>query len=291
MKTKLLFWLLLVAQLSFGQATNDALRMNISIGAFSSGTIGDYTGPVGVVGSTGFTIDSVTIGDILIDDLHNRYSVAAITIIVQGSSATLELNCLDSPCVAPQIGKGAIFRGSPNLGLELLTENGSNFITEALEAKILTHNFLEIDRYLANFSPASIKRYSAGSGVYVTASGQGVTASKSAGLVTIVVPSTVNLQSFRIVGGASDLNSGELRIVIQGGAGSGTDFNTSDADLYHPSIFVQNRTVILATDPYLQRPDDAGDSITLFDERFANAGEVAVKITGLSGDFGIKGQL
>ena len=82
MKTKLLILLLFVVGICSGQATKDGLRMNISIGAFSAGGPSDFTGPVGVVGTTGFTVDSVQVGDVLIDDLHNRYEVAGITIIV-----------------------------------------------------------------------------------------------------------------------------------------------------------------------------------------------------------------
>ncbi|MEO0339207.1 MAG: hypothetical protein AAF242_08325, partial [Bacteroidota bacterium] len=154
-----------------------------------------------------------------------------------------------------------------------------------------TNNTMQLSS-LSSFLPeSSDQRYDAGNGVYVTATGAGVTATKATGQVIITVPSTVTLHSFRVVGTASDLNSGELQIVISGGKGSGTDFNTSDTDLYHPAITIQNRSVVLPSDPYLQRPDDAGDSISIFDERFSTNGQVSVKITGLSGDFGIKGSL
>ena len=137
-------------------------------------------------------------------------------------------------------------------------------------------------------SGSSDSRYSAGNGVIVTADGANITTTKSGGLLTITVPAQVTLKSFRFAGGAADLNSGELRIVVVGGKGSGTAFNTASADLYHPDITIQNRTTIIPGDPFLQRPDDASDSINIFDEDFSSAGEVSVKITGLSGDFGIK---
>lgn len=135
------------------------------------------------------------------------------------------------------------------------------------------------------------QRYVAGSNVVVRASGPGVVATKSPGSITITVPSTVTLKSFRASGIASDLASGELRIIIIGGKGSGQDFNTSNFDLFHPTILIQNQTVILPSDPFLQRPDDAGDSINIFDEQFSANGQVACRISGLSGSWGIKGTL
>lgn len=132
-------------------------------------------------------------------------------------------------------------------------------------------------------------RYSAGNGCWVHASGVGVTYAKSAGQGTITVPAGVELYSFRIVGAAGDLNSGEVAITIA--FDSGVAYNQDNATLWHPDITVQNRTTVLPTDPYQQRPDDAGDSINIFDEKFASAGEVTTKITGLSGDWGIKGTM
>ena len=154
-----------------------------------------------------------------------------------------------------------------------------------------TNNQMQLSSLSSFVAESSDQRYDAGNGVYVTATGAGVTTTKVTGQITITVPSDVTLHSFRVVGSAGDLNSGELQIIIAGGKGAGVDFNTTDADLYHPDITVQNRTAILPTDPYLQRPDDAGDSITIFDERFSASGQVSVKITGISGDFGIKGSM
>ncbi|MEO0341237.1 MAG: hypothetical protein AAF242_18750, partial [Bacteroidota bacterium] len=140
-------------------------------------------------------------------------------------------------------------------------------------------------------SGASDQRYMAGANVVVRANGPGVVATKSPGSITITIPNTVTLKSFRASGIASDLASGELRIVIIGGQGSGQDYNTSNFDLFHPTILIQNQTVILPSDPFLQRPDDAGDSINIFDEQFSTNGQVACRISGLSGSWGIKGTL
>ncbi|MEO0341757.1 MAG: hypothetical protein AAF242_21455, partial [Bacteroidota bacterium] len=127
----------------------------------------------------------------------------------------------------------------------------------------------------------SDQRYAAGANVVVRANGPGVVATKSPGSITITIPNTVTLKSFRASGIASDLASGELRIVIIGGQGSGQDYNTSNFDLFHPTILIQNQTVILPSDPFLQRPDDAGDSINIFDEQFSTNGQVACRISGL----------
>lgn len=131
--------------------------------------------------------------------------------------------------------------------------------------------------------------YSAGNGVYVYADGTNTTTSKSSGLLTID-GNNDEIRSFRFVGGASDLSSGELLIHIDNnGAQDGTDYNTSDVDSIWPNIGLQNRNTVLPTDPFQQRPDDAGDSVNIFDERYSINARVTVKITGLSGDFGLFG--
>jgi len=135
----------------------------------------------------------------------------------------------------------------------------------------------------------SITKYNAGNGCWVTASGAGVVYTKATGVGNIAIPSGVEVLSFRIVGTSGDLNSGELTINLNYDAG--VTYNQANATLYHPAITIQNRTQVINTDPFFQRPDDAGDSIDIFDEIFAVAGRVTTKITGLAGDFGIKGQL
>lgn len=292
------------------------MRFNASIGIFSAGGVGDYQGAVGVVGSTGYDVDSIEVGDILFDDL-NLYRVDAVSVTVAGSVATLDVTYLSGTVgsnIAPQTGKGYVGRPTPNLGLLLLTENGSNFITEEQEAKALTHNFLVIDQLLGNLStagdtifvetpdstysvtagdtvavPGGPRRYDAGNGCWVYATAPGLSYVKSAGQGTLTIPAGVELYSFRIVGGASDLNSGEVRITIV--YDTGVAWNKTNADLWHPDITIQNRTVVIPTDPYLQRPDDAGDSITIFDEQVTTPGQVTSKITGLSGDWGVKGTM
>ncbi|MEO0339499.1 MAG: hypothetical protein AAF242_09810 [Bacteroidota bacterium] len=133
--------------------------------------------------------------------------------------------------------------------------------------------------------------YPAGVGVMVRADGGGIQASRSPGSVTITVPNEVMLKSFRVIGSASDLASGEVRIQLSGGRGSGTIYNTDNSDGIHPVLIIQNRTSILPSDPMLQRPDDANDSINIFDEKITSPGQVVSKVTGLSGDWGIKGIL
>ncbi len=264
------------------------VRMNVSVGSFTAGGIGDYTGPVGVVGSTGYTVSNVLAGDYLIDDL-NVYRIDSVIIIVAGSTATLHISYLQGTVgsqVPPQTGRGYIIRPTETLGLLLGVATGSNTITTEQLAKLITHNALVTDSYLSTVG-GGLERYSAGAGVSVTASGSGITATKSAGQVTVTVPNGVVISSLRFVGASGDLNSGEITITINGGSGS---LNTSDANSFWPALTVQNRTVVLPSDPFQQRPDDAGDSINIFNERWAVAGRVTVKITGLSGDFGIFGQ-
>ena len=119
-------------------------RMNISIGIFSpSATSYDYEGAIGVVGSTGYTVDDIEPGDMFWDDL-SRYQVDSVEVIVEGSSATVWVTDLYG-AGAPQSGKGTLGKPSPNLGLQPMTENGSNFMTEAQEAKILTDNLNRMD--------------------------------------------------------------------------------------------------------------------------------------------------
>lgn len=127
----------------------------------------------------------------------------------------------------------------------------------------------------------------AGNGCRVFADGN-VTYTKAVGTGTITIPASVSMTKFEIVGAAGDLSSGEITVTIVDGNTGGT-YNTSDANTRHPQISIQNRNVVLPTDPYLQRPDDSDDSINIFHERFAVNTQSKFKITGLSGDFGIIG--
>lgn len=160
------------------------------------------------------------------------------------------------------------------------------------------------DDYSANFTDRSIPdvayvddrqtiRYSAGNGCIVTATGEGITYSKSAGSGTITVPSTVTLISFRISGGSSDLAVGDnsIEITIDGGKGSGTDFNTGDSDAFWPVIQMQNRNVLGSSDAFSQRPHDGSGGFTITNIRPVVSGEVTFKVTGISGDWGIMGSM
>lgn len=292
------------------------MRFNASIGIFSASGVGDYQGAIGVVGSTGYDVDSIQVGDLLLDDA-NLYRVEAVSVSVPGSVATIDVTFLQGTVgnpAPPQSGRGMVIRPTSNLGLLLLTENGSNFITEEQEAKATTHNFLVIDQLLGNLDtagdtiyiespdstyavtagdtvalPGAPRRYDAGNGCWVYATAPGVSYVKSAGQGTLTVPEGIELYSFRIVGGAAELNSGEVSITIVYDPTVG--HNKSNATLWHPDITIQNRTTVLPSDPYLQRPDDAGDSINIFDEKITTPGQVTTKITGLSGDWGVKGTM
>ena len=138
---------------------------------------------------------------------------------------------------------------------------------------------------------SGILRYSAGNGCFVVATGSGILYTKSTGVGNITVPSGVSLLSFRIIGGASDLNSGELQINIIGGAGSGSSYNTNNANAFYPSITFVNRNVLGPTDPFLQKPDDAGDSIDIFHNQLTVSGRTTTAISGISGDWEVQGSL
>jgi len=147
-----------------------------------------------------------------------------------------------------------------------------------------------INRLDTIFAPTgtSIVKYNAGNGCWVTASGVGITYTKSPGSGLLTIPADVEVLSYRIVGTGSDLSSGEITITVD--YDDSVLYNQANATLYHPSIILQNRTQVLNTDPYQQRPDDAGDSIDIFDEIFSTPSQVSTKITGLAGDFAIKAQ-
>lgn len=429
LKLLTLFVLLCMSSQVLGQYTGGRLqdtRINVSIGVFSAGGVGDYQGAVGTLGSTGYTTNNIVVGDYLIDDT-DLYRIDAVVYTVPGSIATIDVTWLPGTVgsiKAPISGRGAVVKPTSNLGLLLLLQNGSNFITEEQEAKILTHNFLVLDSlllastpdiYLATddqiltepirriagttsqllrfdtlniqfqdnplfyltdvddlfadtrksnvfasdslilgvtqgtgklflnpvnttsslagdylklidpttgeavwddlkgieglgqdtltivfpdttynvtqgdtiYIPSSPQWYNAGNGAWVYATGPGVTYTKSPGIGDFNIPSGVILNDFKIVGASSDLNSGELMLDIN--YPGSVAWNQSDASSLWPVITPQNRTVVLSNDPYQQKPDDAGDSIDIFNERWTTAGKVTVKITGLSGDFGLHG--
>lgn len=341
------------SQAPYDGATLNQLFFNVSIGNFSAGGTGDFTGPVGVVGSTGFTVNNVQVGDILIDDLYNRYKIVAISIIVSGTTATLDLDCMNATCVAPQLGKGNITRPTPKMGLALLSEFGSNFITANQFTRAINHSFLVIDSlynasvssdtttgavnpltgigythyhgatvdtidtrasnlnlsnniqitgetaesgdvqsgleyiitYLNSIQP---HRFDAGANVRVFGYGT-ITATKSAGLVSINLAKGAEMFSGQFIGASGDLSSGEIELRIT--YPSDYNYNNSDTDSYYPVITIGNRTVVLPSDPYQQRPDDTDDSINIFWDRWTTENRVSARITGLSGDFSIHFQM
>lgn len=132
-------------------------RLNVSVGFFAPGGVGDYIGPVGVLGATGYTVDEVRPGDLLMDEV-NLYRIDSVEIVTPESLATLHVSYLPGTvggAQPPQGPRGAIVKPTEYLGLLLLTQNGSNLITEEQEAKMLTHNFLLIDSLLGNISLAA----------------------------------------------------------------------------------------------------------------------------------------
>lgn len=128
--------------------------------------------------------------------------------------------------------------------------------------------------------------YSPLAGVYVLASGVGITCSKVVGSATFTVPNDVFLHKFWFTGSASDWNSGEFTITIVGGNGSGTSYNTQDSDTIYPFIYTQNRNVITTTQPFKQDTYEVGGNIEILNVRNDPyvSGQTAVKLTGLSSD-------
>lgn len=353
MKNIFALFLLFITCYVYGQAPYDGASlkqtfMNISIGVFAPGGTADYNGVVGVTGSSGYDIDDVVAGDILVDENHRRYKVDNIVILAPGVTAILDLECLEVSCVAPTSGKGNITKPTTNMGLELITEPGSSLITFNQLIRSLNHSLLVIDslyeiggggasngdvtvvsgvgyrhtdginvdtinlrtsnlplssaiqitgevasntnaqaalQYLVTYlNGRQLKRFSAGNNVRVYGYGA-ITATKSVGVVTINVPKDAELISAQFLGSSGDLSSGELTINVD--YASDYNYNNSDADTWYPVVTIQNRNVVLPTDPYLQRPDDTDDSINVFHLRFVSENRSAFKITGLSGDFGV----
>ncbi len=134
------------------------VRMNVNIGTFSSLGGGLYSGNIGNIGSTGYTVDSIQIGDILYDE-NNIYNIESITVSVPGSIANITVQYLQGTVgsqTAPVAGKGMVIRPTSNLRLLLLTQWGSNFITNEQFAKALTHNFMLIDSLISSSSSLDI---------------------------------------------------------------------------------------------------------------------------------------
>lgn len=126
-------------------AQTSGKRMTVSIGLFSSSGPYDYMGTVGVTGTTGFDIDDVVSGDLLFDANSRVYRIDSIEVIVTGTTAYLWVTDIWTNGSAPISGKGNISEPTPNFGLLRLTQNGSAFITEEQEARMINYNFDLID--------------------------------------------------------------------------------------------------------------------------------------------------
>jgi len=142
-------------------------------------------------------------------------------------------------------------------------------------------------------SPA-IQTYPADDNCIVTADGPGVTATRITGQITITIPSTVNILSFRIHGDSSELSSGQLTVIISGGRASGTIYNLNDATARYPKIDYGTRTQVLISDPFTQLPHDASaGSFVVEHTPISNdqPGRTITTIKQISGDWEIYGQL
>jgi hypothetical protein len=110
-----------------------------------------------------------------------------------------------------------------------------------------------------------------------------------AGLLTISTGTKTLISGFRFFGDSTtDLVGGAITVSMVGGKGSGTNYNTSDLDTYHPTITVGNRSVIPGQN-FLQRPDDANDSRNIYGVAFSTSGTASVVIDGLNGLFTLLG--
>jgi len=128
---------------------NQNIRFTVAFGPFTD-TGGTYTGQVQVIGSTGYSVDDIVVGNGLYDG-KAIYQIDAVTIDTPGSIATLTVSYQagDTPDTAPSASRGQITHITGNLGLALLTQVGSNAMTPEQFAALLTSNFLKIDQAFA----------------------------------------------------------------------------------------------------------------------------------------------
>ena len=120
-------------------------RFTVAFGVFT-GTGPTYTGQVQTIGSTGFTVNDINLGDGLYDG-SAMYRIDAVNVTTPGSIATVTVTYQagDTPDTAPAASRGQITKLTGNLGLALMTQVGSNFMTPDQLAKLLTSNFIKID--------------------------------------------------------------------------------------------------------------------------------------------------
>ena len=157
MKNILIILLCLIPMLNYAQdiPSQEEPYLNIVVGSFSAGGIGDFTGAIGTNGSNGYTTDSLIVGDFIRDSKFDRYKIVAITYTVPNSVATIDVQCLETPCIAPVSGNGAAFSRLSS-GLELIPVDGSSTITASQRTVMMNHNFLVLDSILQNTGSAAV---------------------------------------------------------------------------------------------------------------------------------------
>lgn len=163
MKQILLAILLVIASFAiYAQPTTTfyPMKINASIGVFTpSGGPGDFTGAVGTIGSTGYIVDSLLAGDVLVDDLGHQFQIDSVVIVVSGSVATLFVTDAGNYGSAPVSGRGTLVRYTQHMHLIPLTQAGSNFITEEAFTKIVNNNFSRIDSLYSKMNTAVSTSY------------------------------------------------------------------------------------------------------------------------------------
>ena len=115
------------------------------------------------------------------------------------------------------------------------------------------------------------------------------TVTLSAGKLSIEWADTQTPQSARFSGVPGDLSGNEFVIESVGGKDI-ANHSHSDADGFWPFIQYQNRNRLNPQTAFEQRPEDANDSLNIFNEPITTPGTVATKLTGISGNFGIFAQ-
>lgn len=113
--------------------------------------------------------------------------------------------------------------------------------------------------------------------------------SLSGGKLSIIWASTQTPQSLRFAGTSSDLNGNEFTIETSGGKDI-ANHSQADANGFWPFIQYQNRNRISSATPFEQTPEDNNDSLNIYDLPITVAGTTAVRMEGLSGDFGVFAQ-
>jgi len=150
---KLIWILALLFPLSvFSQdSTKTTYHLNVAIGTFTATGIADWQGQLALVGSSTYSIDSIKVGYILFDEYGNKFRVEADSVIVSGFITRVDVSNIGGTS-KPMGSRGALYAPSENLKLNIIPPNGSNYITEQTESRMLTDNWLMIDSLIYNFS-------------------------------------------------------------------------------------------------------------------------------------------